>query len=162
MATPSPYRSLPAEKRVALLTAAMTASREMRAVFAQRLVARGGGFRAATVLGWAPEKLAREIVRLNAQTANDELDLLQFLYVDLEPQIQITFLDAAGVAHDGGKIPDELEPPYASEDAVRRGADAVREQHGADGLRYLRTLVRYNLSAWPALDQVVAEYESAD
>lgn len=148
----SPYRSLPAERRVALLVSAMSASREVRALYAGRLVARGGGFRAATLLAWPVERLAKEVVRLNAQSANDELDLLQYLYVDLEPAIQITFLDATGVKHEDGKIDEGLEPPFADADAVSRGADAVKAAHGEDGLRYLRTLVRYNLAAWPGLD----------
>jgi hypothetical protein len=159
MATHSPYRSLPSTRRVALVTQALTASREARAVYIQRLVARGGGFRAVTLQGWPPDRLAKEIVRMKAETAQDELDLLQLLYVDLEPAIQITFLDAAGVRHEQGRIPDELEPPYADEAAVRRAAAAVREQHGDDGMRYLRTLVRYSGDAWPGIAAVVEELE---
>ena len=161
MATLSPYRSLPVERRVALLTSAIAASKDVRALYAQRLVARGGGYRATTLLSWPVEKLAREVVRLNAQSASDELDLLQYLYVDLEPAIQITYLDAAGVKHEGGKIDESIEPPFADAAAVKRGAEAVREAHGDDGMRYLRTLVRYNLGAWPELDGVVASMENA-
>lgn len=157
MATPSPYRSLPSARRVALLTHAITASREARAVYAQRLVARGGGFRAVTVKSWPVDRLAREIVRMNAETAEDELDLLQMLYVDLEPAIQTTFLDSAGVRHEAGKMPDDLEPPYADEAAVRRAAQVVREQHGDDGVHYLRTLGRYSAAGWPGIGEVVAE-----
>lgn len=152
MANPSPYRSLPVERRLALVTHAINSSREMRAVYAQRLVAKGGGFRAATLLAWPVDRLAREIVRVNAQSANDELDLLQLLYVDLEPAIQTTFLDAAGVSHEGGRIPEELEPPYADGPAVQRGIEAVRSAHGEDGERYLRTLARYNAGAWPGIE----------
>ena len=90
MATPSPYRSLAASRRVALLTHALTAHRESRATYVQRLVARGGGFRAATLQTWSADRLAREVIRLNAETAHDELELLQLLYVDLEPAIQIS------------------------------------------------------------------------
>jgi hypothetical protein len=104
MATPTPYRSLPAARRVELVTHMLTASREGRAMFIQRLVARGGGFRAVTLNQWPVDRLAKEIVRMNAQNAQDELDLLQLLYVDLEPGIQITFLDAAGVPHENGRI----------------------------------------------------------
>ena len=161
MATLSPYRSLPADRRIALLTSAMSASKDVRALYAQRLVARGGGFRATTLLSWPVDKLAREVVRLNAQSASDELDLLQYLYVDLEPAIQINYLDAAGVKHEGGKIDESIEPPFADAAAVRRGAEAVRAAHAEDGMRYLRTLVRYNLAAWPELDTVVSEMESS-
>ena len=162
MATPSPYRSLPSERRVALVTHVIKSSREARALYAQRLVSRGGGFRAVTVQSWPADRLAKEIVRMKAETAQDELDLLQLLYVDLEPEIQATFLDAAGVAHEGGRMADDLEPPYADADAVRRAAPVVRERHGEDGMRYLRTLARYNREGWPGIDEVVAELEGGE
>ncbi len=158
MATLSPYRSLPTDRRVALVAHTIKSSREGRALFIQRLTARGGGFRAATLQSWPVDRLAREIVRMNAESASDELDLLQVLYLELEPGIQITFLDAAGVAHEGnGRIPDTLELPYADEEAVRRAAAAVREQHGEDGDRYVRTLARYNREAWPGIEGAAAE-----
>ena len=161
MATPSPYRSLPAARRVELLTHAMKASREARAVYVQRLVARGGGFRAVTLKTWPVDRLAREIVRMNAETPDDELDLLQMLYVDLEPAIQTTFLDAAGVRHLNGRMADDLEPPYADEAAVRKAAAAVRDQHGADGEHYLRTLGRYSAEGWPGIPGIVSELATA-
>ncbi len=159
MATVSPYRSLPAARRVALVAHLLKATREARPLFIQRLVARGGGFRAATLQSWPADRIAREVVRLNAETTQDELDLLHLLYVELEPGIQSTFLDAAGVPHEQGKMPDELEAPYADEAAVRRGALAVRERHGEDGMRYLRTLVRYSRDGWPGIEDVVAELD---
>jgi hypothetical protein len=157
MAQPTPFRSLPAARRIELVTHAARASREARAVFIQRLVARGGGFRAVTLRSWPVDRLAREIVRLNAQTDQDEIELLQLLYVELEPEIQSTFLDAAGVPHQNGAIGEETQPPYADADAVRRAAPVVKERHGEDGMRYLRTLVRYNPSAWPGIGEVVEE-----
>jgi hypothetical protein len=101
--------------------------------------------------------LAAEIVRLNAQTATDELDLLHLLYVEIDPSIQITFLDAAGVPHENGVMPEDLEIPYAEESAVARAAVAVREKHGDDGERYLRTLARYSPAAWPGVDRIVGD-----
>ena len=156
MASPSPFRTLPAERRIALVTHALTNHKGARAAYMQRLVARGGGFRAATLVTWPADRLAREVVRLNAASATDELELLQLLYVDLEPAIQITFLDAAGVAHEKGVIDEKLEPPYASNDVIARAATLVSETHGADGVHYLRTLERYNLAAWPGLDSALA------
>ena len=159
MAISSPYRSLPATRRVALVTHAMSSSRDVRQLYIQRLVSRGGGFRAVTLQSWPVDRLAREIVRMNAETANDELDLLQLLYLEVEPQIQSTFLDAAGVKHEDGKMPEDLEPPYADADGVRRGAAAVREKHGEEGDRYLRTLLRYSREGWPGVDEVVAQLD---
>jgi hypothetical protein len=101
--------------------------------------------------------LATEVVRLNAQTAQDELDLLHLLYVEVDPSIQITFLDAAGVAHENGVMPDNLEVPFAEESAVARAAGAVRERHGDDGERYLRTLARYSPAAWPGIDRIAGQ-----
>lgn len=156
MAT-SPYRSLPVERRVALVSHAISANKQGRALFTQRLAARPGGFRIVTLQSWPVDRLAREVVRLKAETPQDELDLLQLLYVELEPAIQITFLDAAGVKHENGVIPEDLTPPYADEEGVRRGAMAVREAHGENGVRYLRTLVKYSAPWWPGVETLVEE-----
>ncbi len=153
----SPYRSLTPERRVALVTHVMKASREGRDQFIQRMVDKGRGFRAVTLKTWPVDRLAKEIVRMKAETTNDELDLLQLMYVDLEPQIQTTFLDAAGVEHENGKISEALEPPYSDADGVRRGAAAVQEKHGADGVHYLRTIAKYSRDGWPGIEEVVAE-----
>lgn len=138
----------------------MKASREGRDAFIQRLVERGGGFRAVTLRTWPIDKLAKEIVRMKAETANDELDLLQLLYVDLEPGIQTTFLDAAGVKHENGKMPDELEPPFSDEEGVKRGVAAVRGKHGDDGEHYLRTIARYSRDGWPGIEALVPDAAS--
>jgi hypothetical protein len=109
-----------------------------------------------TLNQWPVDRLAKEIVRMNAQTAQDELDLLQLLYVDLEPAVQISFLDAAGVTHENGRIPETLEPPYADAEAVRRAAAVVREKHGAEGEHYLQTLARYSREGWPGIEEITA------
>jgi hypothetical protein len=153
----SPYRSLPPERRLALVLRAVTISREARALYTQRLISRGGGFRAVTLNSWPADKLAREIVRMKAEQPQDELDLLHLLYVELEPAIQITFLDAAGVSHEKGVMKEELEAPFADEAAVRRAAKAVTEQHGADGARYLHTLARYSAAGWPGIVDLAAK-----
>ena len=93
MATLSPYRSLPVARRVALVSHTITHHKEARARFAQRLASRGGGFRASAVQAWPVDRLAKEVVRLNAENPTDELELLQLLYVELEPAIQIAFLE---------------------------------------------------------------------
>jgi hypothetical protein len=154
MATVSPYRSLPAEKRLALVTHVIKASREGRAIMIQRMMSRGG-FRPTTLQQWPAEKLASEIVRMKAEASNDELDLLHLLYVELEPAIQTTFLDAAGVKHENGKILEDLQAPYADAAGVQKGVAAVRAKHGEDGERYLRTLARYAADAWPGIGSVV-------
>ena len=157
MATVSPYRTLPAERRIALVTHAIQASKEGRQLFVARLLAKGGGFRPVTLQSWNADRLAREVVRLRAETPQDEFDLLHLLYVELDPAIQTTFLEAAGVRHEGGKLPEDLEPPYCDAGAVTKGVAAVRERHGEDGERYLRTLARYNREGWPGIEGLVSE-----
>jgi hypothetical protein len=155
MATPSPYRSLPPERRLALVTHVIKGSKEGRATFVQRLAARGG-FRVITLQQWPADKLAAEVVRTKAESSNDELDLLHLLYVTLEPAIQITFLDAAGVKHDNGNIAEDLTSPYSDAAGVARGAATVQAQHGDDGVRYLRTLARYARTDWPGIEDLIA------
>ena len=157
MATLTPYRSLPAERRIALVTHAIQASKEGRQLFVARLIAKGGGFRPVTLQSWNADRLAREVVRLRAETPQDEFDLLHLLYVELDPSIQTTFLETAGVRHESGKLPDDLEPPYCDAAAVTKGAAAVRAKHGEDGERYLRTLARYNREGWPGIEGTVGE-----
>ncbi len=157
MASLSPYRSLPAAKRLELVLHDLTTAQDARALYIQRMVARGGGFRPVTLRAWSLEKLAREIVRLNLETFQDELGMLQTLYVEREPELQIAFLDAAGVAHKEGHIPDDLEPPFASAELVEGAAKALLASHGDDARRYLRTIALYNGEAWPGLMQVIGE-----
>ncbi|HEY0930396.1 MAG TPA: hypothetical protein VGE27_10805 [Gemmatimonas sp.] len=153
---PSPFKSLSAERRLSLVQEALVKHKGAKALYAQRIAAKGGGFRAATLISWPADRIAKESLRLGALTPQDELELLQLLYVDLEPQYQITFLDTMGVSHENGVIPEDLEAPYAAAEAVVRGAEAVLANHGDAGRHYLRTLVVYNLSAWPGLDTVVS------
>lgn len=153
------FRELPAERRIALLTQLIAANRDTRAVFIQRMVARGGGFRAVTLQSWAPAKLAAEVVRMNAQTADDELDLLHALYVSVQPEIQETFLRAAGVKAEGAVIDESLEAPFADAAGVQRGAAAVLEKFPEAGKHYLRTIAHYNASAWPGVEAVVSAFE---
>lgn len=151
----SPYRALPVERRVELVTRAIKANRESRLLFMQRLVSRPGGFRPVTLQQWPADKLAREVVRLRAETSQDEFDLLHYLYVELDPSIQISFLDAAGVPHENGRMPDDLEAPYCDAAAVRKAVEAVRTRHGEEAELYLRTLAMYNPEGWPGIEEVV-------
>ncbi len=156
MSTPSLYRALPVERRIALLTRLCRERKDVRAVYIQRLISRGGGYRAATLLSWPPDRLAKEVVRLNAQTADDEVDLLQALYVDVEPAIQTMFLAEAGVKSAGATIDESLEPPFCDAAAVARAAAKIRATFGADAEHYLRTIARYNPAAWPGITELAA------
>jgi hypothetical protein len=155
MAVPSPYRSLPPARRVALLTHEMQHSRESRNSYIQRMVSGGGGFRPETLKKWPPEQLAREIVRRGLETPHDEAALLQLLYVELEPQLQIDFLDGAGVRHEKGVIPEDLPAPCADAATVRRSAEALIAKHGDEARTYLKTIALYNGDAWPGLAEML-------
>lgn len=157
MANPSPYRSLSPERRTALVTHAIKASRDSRAIFMHRLASRPGGFRTVTLQSWPADKLAREVVRLKAESSQDEFDLLHLLYVELEPSIQVAFLDAAGVPHEDARMPDDLEAPYTDAESVARAAGVVRAQFAEEGERYLRTLARYNPEGWPGITALIAD-----
>ena len=157
MAPITPYRSLPVERRIELVTYEIKTQREARATFIQRLVSRGGGFRPASFQNWPPDRLAKEVVRLKVETPQDEFGLLQTLYVDMDPTIQAAFLDAAGVKHENGRMNDDLEPPFCDAASVRTAATALLASHGEDGARYLRTIHRYAAEAWPGLDAVLTE-----
>jgi hypothetical protein len=155
MANPTPYRTLPSEKRVELVKHIISSGKEGRTLFIARLAARNG-FRPVTLQTWPADKLAREVVRTRAETADDELTLLHALYVEVEPGIQATFLDAAGVTHEGGVMAEDLEPPFTDAESVKRGVAAVRAKHGEDGERYLRTLERYSAEGWPGIGDAIA------
>lgn len=142
------------------MTYELKTQKDARAIFIQRLVGRGGGFRPASFQNWSAERLAQEVVRTKVESAQDELGLMQTLYVDLEPAIQTTFLDAAGVKHENGRIDEEVEPPFCAEDATTRAADALIVAHGDDGVRYLRTIHRYASPSWPGLETVIAKLDA--
>ena len=152
----SPYRSLPLDRRVALVAFQLANQRGARTAFIQRLCSRGGGFRPATFQSWPAERLAKEVVRLKVESGDDEFGLMQTLYVDMDPSIQAVFLDTAGVKHTNGRMEEDAEPPFADAAAVTRAALALGASHGEDGLRYLRTIQRYAADAWPGLDNALA------
>ena len=153
----SPYRALPAEKRIALVAHDISSSPASRERYVRLIVARGGGFRLETVRKRSIEQLAKEVVRFGLETSADEVGLLQTLYVELEPALQIAFLDAAGVRREGAVIAEELETPFADAARVRQAALALVAEYGDDARAYLRTIAVYNGEAWPGLGGVVAE-----
>ena len=157
MPSPSPYRTLPTAQRLALVTHDITTSREARDTYIRTIVARGGGFRPEKLRKWPAEQLAREVVRHNLEGPQDELRLLVVLYVELEPAIQITFLDALGVTHENGSIPEGLAPPFADAAKIRTADGELMEKHGDDARRYLRTIAIYNDAAWPGLMEMMAD-----
>ena len=95
-----------------------------------------------------------------AQIASLGLGLMVLLYVELEPEIQVTFLDALGVEHTNGSIPEGLEPPFADAVRIREAATALVGTFGDNAQRYLRTIAMYNAEAWPGLTDVVAGWDT--
>ena len=160
MPTASPYRTLSADRRLVLVTHDITANPQSKEGYIQRIVSRGGGFRKETIRKWTAGQLAREVVRANLETPQNELGMLQALYVELEPAIQIAFLEATGVRHDGASIPEDLPPPFADQATVKQAARALVNAHGDEGRRYLATIALYNREAWPGITEVVTELGS--
>jgi hypothetical protein len=131
--------------------------RDARASYIQAMVQKGGGFRPETLRKWPVEQLARAIVTRKLEGFGDELRLLQLLYVELEPELQVAFLDACGVKHEGGSITEEKDGALADEATVRKAADALLAAHGERGKHYLRTIAAYNGEAWPGLQEALRE-----
>ncbi|MEP6589990.1 MAG: hypothetical protein ABJC19_02300 [Gemmatimonadota bacterium] len=161
MALPSPYRQLSAPRRVGLVAHDLSSSRPSRDAYIAKIVARGGGFRAEKLRQWPADQLAREIVRHGLESLQDELGLLQTLYVELEPGLQIAFLEAAGVPHDGAMIPEDLAVPFAEPARVRQAAEQLLADFGEDARHYLRTIALYNTEAWPGLTAFLDEHAEA-
>ena len=159
MAISSPYRTLPAERRLSLVTHEIANNRQSRDGYIARIVSRGGGFRPEKLRKWPADQLAREVVRHNLESFQDELSLMVLLYVELEPELQIAFLDSLGVQHNKGSIPEELQPPFASVENVGAAAESLIKKHGDDARRYLRTIAMYNAEAWPGLAEAIASAE---
>jgi hypothetical protein len=156
MATVTPYRTLPAPRRLALVTQDIAGSREARDAYVRAMVARGGGFRPEKLRKWPADQLAREVVRHNLESPHDELRLMVLLYVELEPALQIEFLDATGVRREGASIPEDLEPPFAEASRIRVAAESLVAKHGDEARRYLRTIALYNGDAWPGLAEALS------
>jgi hypothetical protein len=157
----SPYRSLPAEKRQALVLHEMQRAPAQRELFVRRIASRPGGFRLETVRKRPTEQLAREIVKFALENAAEEVAMLQTLYLELEPELQIEFLDACGVKRDGVAIHDDVKPPFADAATVRTAAIALVERHGESARHYLRTIATYNADGWPGLGDVLAGLPAA-
>lgn len=155
MAQLSPYRSLPVDTRRRLINHELVNDRDARASYIHTMVQKGGGFRPETLRKWPVDQLAREIVRRNLETFGDELRLLQLLYVELEPELQIAFLDGCGVAHEAGSITDERDGALADADAVARSAESLIAAHGDRARHYLFTIATYNAEAWPGLGEML-------
>lgn len=158
MANPTPYRTLPATQRLTLVAHDISSSRDARDTYIRAIVARGGGFRPEKLRKWPADQLAREVVRYNLETPHDELRLMVILYVELEPGMQVSFLDALGVKHTNGSIPEDLEPPFAEATKIRAAAEGLMGKHGEDARRYLRTISIYNGEAWPGLADMTADF----
>jgi hypothetical protein len=75
--------------------------------------------------------------------------------VELEPDLQVAFLDACGVKHDKGSIEEEREGALADEATVQRAATGLLEAHGEKGRHYLTTIAAYNGEAWPGLREML-------
>ena len=153
------WRSLPREDRVAAARAFWEHPTEEAAVAAAREVvqilhARPQAFhkipiqqRVSALAGLAhpPEQLADA--------------LLLSLHVGDRSEMLADFLDAAGIPHEEGMIPDDLELPDLEEATARRALEALRAKgYPAAAVRlYWNALWLQDPERWQALEAVAAE-----
>lgn len=84
--------------------------------------------------------------------------LLVALHVGPRRALLVDFLDAVGVAHEEGLIPDDAEIAPPAEETVRRAAQALRLRHAPAAIRlYWNALWLQDRERWRALETVAAE-----
>lgn len=84
--------------------------------------------------------------------------LLLALHVEARRELLVAFLDAVGVPHEQGMIPDDVEMPEVGVEAVRAAAPALVAAHGAEAVRvYWNALWLQDPERWGALETVAAE-----
>jgi hypothetical protein len=88
--------------------------------------------------------------------------LLVALHLGLRRALLATFLDAVGLAHDQGLLAEDGAGEPVSEDAARRGVEALLAAYPPDHVRtYLNTLYLQDHDRWQALERAAAGTEGA-
>ena len=88
--------------------------------------------------------------------------LLVALHLGLRRALLATFLDAVGLAHDQGLLAEDGAGEPVSEDAARRGVEALLAAYPPDQVRtYLNTLYLQDHGRWQALERAAAGAEGA-
>jgi hypothetical protein len=83
--------------------------------------------------------------------------LLVALHLGERRALLAAFLDAAGLPHDRGLLAEDASAGPVSEDAARRGVEAVRAAFPLDQVRtYLNTLWLQDHDRWEALERAAS------
>ena len=119
---------------------------EAVAAIAQRIK-----FRAKSVIGLPVEKKARHLTALAGLSELVAARLLVAYHLAHQRPMMVSFLDALGIAHEGGLInDDDLAPPGA--DALKSAAATLSSTYPAEDVTlYLSTLVWQDPDTWGAL-----------
>ena len=84
--------------------------------------------------------------------------LLLSLHVGARRELLVAFLDAVGIRHEQGLIPDDGEMPAVGIEVIRAAAPALVAAHGAAAVRvYWNALWLQDPERWSALEIVAAE-----
>jgi len=113
-------------------------------------------FRAKSVIALPVEKKARHLIGLAAVSELVAARLLVAYHLTHQRPMMGTFLDALGIAHEGGLIAnEELEPP--APDALKTAAATLASTYpAADVSLYLSTLVWQDPDTWGPLAETAA------
>jgi hypothetical protein len=100
-----------------------------------------------------PEEQARALASVLNVGEPVAASLLVALHLGERRPMLATFLDAAGLPHENGVLKDDDDGAAVSEDAARKGVEALRAAgHGAERIRtYLNTLWLQDPERWKAL-----------
>lgn len=108
-------------------------------------------FRPKSVISLPREKKSRYLIGLGLLTEMVAARLLVAYHLEHQRPMMGHFLDALGVAHDGGLIADEdMAPP--TEDTLKAGATAIAATYPPEDVAlYLSTLVWQDPETWGVL-----------
>ena len=145
----------------------MTAEQRLRAAYAlwrddeatadqmqaALIIAQQKKFRPKTVIGLDEDRKARHLASLsNLPEALAARILVSYHLAEQRPMMG-AFLDAAGIAHENGVLPEDAVPPDPAK-VVAAAAAIARDYPAHDVTLYLSTLLWQDPASWGALHEV--------
>lgn len=113
--------------------------------------------RPQTVKSIAAERKAAALSSVGEPSELLAAALLVALHLGERRALLAAFLDAAGLVHDQGLLPEDPATPAIGEEAARRGYEAVSKTFPEPQVRtYLNTLWLQDHDRWGVLERVVA------
>lgn len=155
------WKALPLEER-AHAVALLLADAETpwaRSALVDWLASVNKGFRRQTIASWNRAKLAEEVAKRPLDDAGMLDALLKGLHFPERAHLQVTFFDAAGIAHDQGVVgEDAIRHPATTPERLAAAVDAVLAAHPGDqALFYLLCVAAMEPLAWPGLPQILQQ-----